>query len=105
MRAQICGLCRPTMAVIVSAVTKKRFCRRHPRIAAASNDNVLKKYLGHAAGAVAFFFLRQPIRPSAPMPVANSGSAAGSGVVDPIVGVFATPSLKKIAKSAELNPG
>jgi hypothetical protein len=34
----------------------------------------------HAANAAAFFFLRHPINPSAPKPVANSGSAAGSGV-------------------------
>lgn len=36
----------------------------------------------HAAAAV-FRFLRQPSRPSAPTPVANSGSAGGSGAVDP----------------------
>ena len=33
----------------------------------------------------AFRFLRQPIRPNAPKPVANSGSAAGSGASDTAV--------------------
>src|SRR5215510_1719797 len=41
----------------------------------------LNSYLRHAASAAAFFFLRQPKKPSRPTPVENSGSAAGSGVV------------------------
>jgi hypothetical protein len=36
-------------------------------------------YVAHCATACAFRFLRQPSRPKPPMPVANSGRAAGSG--------------------------
>src|SRR5215469_7664021 len=39
------------------------------------------------ATACAFRFLRQPSRPKPPMPVANSGSAAGNGVVVGLSGI------------------
>jgi len=44
------------------------------------------------ATACAFRFLRQPSRPKPPMPVANSGSVAGSGVV--VVGPGVRKSLE-----------
>ena len=46
---------------------------------------------GYAASAASFFFLRQPNRPNTPMPVAKSGSAAGSGVAAKLA-KFSAPS-------------
>src|SRR5215469_11957260 len=50
-------------------------CRPAPLV-----RNIPQRVFCNQPRACAFRFLRQPINPSAPMPVANSGSAAGSGV-------------------------
>jgi len=41
--------------------------------------------------AIAFRFLRQPSRPSAPRPVAKSGRVAGTGTLETGVNVTDTP--------------
>src|ERR1035437_1129288 len=64
-----------------------------------------------AATAVAFRILRQPSRPSAPRPVAKSGSVAGKGVVGVGVGIIsgkthgaAHETLRFVGSRVKLSP-
>ena len=65
------------------------------RLAAVSPKSDL--VFDHAASAAAFFFLRQPSRPNAPRPVANRGSAPGSGVASGV-------SVRNVSVEPLLNP-
>src|SRR5690242_15519930 len=60
--------------------------------------------LDHAARAAAFFFLHQPSRPNPPRPLAKSGSAAGSGVSEPIETArrFTSEKLSKVSSPPEV---
>ena len=93
-KADMCSATRYVRFVPIADIIH-RASQIEDRLAAVSPKSDL--VFDHAASAAAFFFLRQPSRPNAPRPVANRGSAPGSGVASGV-------SVRNVSVEPLLNP-